>query len=78
MADQLARQCSSRPLSGTPPALGISAKVAMEVTRDWMNRKHEEYWQSIHGQKQAKGFLNRPSTKKMENYSTQEETSYEQ
>jgi hypothetical protein len=38
MADQLAREYSSLPLSGTPPALGISAKVAREVNRGWMNR----------------------------------------
>jgi ribonuclease HI len=28
IADQLARQCSSHPLTGPEPALGISAKVA--------------------------------------------------
>jgi len=49
MADQLARQGSSCPLTGPESALGISAKVAMEVIRNWTNRKHEEHWQSIHG-----------------------------
>jgi len=29
-----------------------------------MNKKHEDYWQSIHGQRQAKGFLITPSAKK--------------
>jgi hypothetical protein len=29
-----------------------------------MNRKHTEYWQSIHGQRQARGFLKRPSAKR--------------
>jgi len=24
---------------------------------DWRSRKHEEHWQSIHGQRQAKGFV---------------------
>jgi hypothetical protein len=64
MADQLARQGSSCPLTGPEPALGISAKVAREVIRNWTNRKHEEYWQSIHEQKQTTGFLKRPSAYK--------------
>jgi hypothetical protein len=64
MAAQLARQGSSRPFIGPQPALGISAKIAREVIRGWMNRKHAEYWQSIHGQRQAKGFLKRPSAKR--------------
>jgi hypothetical protein len=55
VADELARQGSSHPLIG--PALGISAKVARGVIREWTSRKHEEQWQSIHGQRQAKGFL---------------------
>jgi hypothetical protein len=57
IADQLARQGSSQPLIGPEPALGISAKVARGVIRDWTSRKHEEHWQSICGQRQAKGFL---------------------
>jgi ribonuclease HI len=51
IADQLARQGSSHPLTGPEPALGISAKVARGVIRDWTSRKHEEHWQSIHGQR---------------------------
>jgi len=31
---------------------------------DWMNKKHEDYWQSIHRQRQAMGFLKTPSAKK--------------
>jgi hypothetical protein len=61
--DQLARQGSSHQLTGPEPALGISARVARGVIWDWMSRKHEEYWQSIHGQRQAKCFLKRPSAK---------------
>jgi hypothetical protein len=57
IADQLARQGSSHPLTGPEPALGMSAKVGREVIRDWMSRKHEEHWQSIRGQRRAKGFL---------------------
>jgi hypothetical protein len=34
------------------------------VIRDWTSRKHEEHWQSICGQRQAKGFLKKPSAKK--------------
>jgi hypothetical protein len=55
---------SSHPLIGFEPALGISAKVAKGVIRDWMCRKHEEHWESIHGQRQAKGFFKKPSAKK--------------
>jgi hypothetical protein len=40
MADQLARQGSSRPFIGPEPALGISAKIAREVIKGWTNRKH--------------------------------------
>jgi hypothetical protein len=42
---------------GPERALGISAKVARGVIMDWTSRKHEEYWQSIHRQRQAKAFL---------------------
>jgi ribonuclease HI len=57
VADQLARQGSSQPLIGPQPTLGVSAKVARGVSRDWTSGKHEEHWQSIRGQSQAKGFL---------------------
>jgi hypothetical protein len=40
--------------------LGISAKVARGVIRVWTSRKREEQRQSIHGQRQAKGFLQIP------------------
>jgi hypothetical protein len=36
-------------LKGHEPVLDISAKVARGVIRSWMKRKHEGYWQSIHG-----------------------------
>jgi hypothetical protein len=39
-------------------------KVVRGVIRDWMNRKHEEQWQSICGQRQAEGFLKKLSAKK--------------
>jgi hypothetical protein len=59
-ADQLARQGSKLPLIGPQPALGISAKVARGVIKGWTSRKHEKYWQSIRGQRQAKGFFKDP------------------
>jgi hypothetical protein len=46
------------------PALGISAKAARGVMRIWMSRKHEGYWQSVCGQRQAKGFLKTFSAKR--------------
>jgi hypothetical protein len=33
------------------------------VITDWTSRKHEEHWQSIHGQRQVKDYLKKPSTK---------------
>jgi hypothetical protein len=51
MADELARHCS-HPLTGPKPALNISEKVMRgggEMIKDRTSRKHEEYWQSIHG-----------------------------
>jgi hypothetical protein len=64
IADLLARQGSSHPFIGPEPALGISAKAAREVIKYWTSRKHEEHWQSIHRQRQAKGFLKKPSANK--------------
>jgi ribonuclease HI len=48
-SDQLARQDSSYPLTGSETALCISAKVARGVIRDWTSRKHHR--QSIHRQR---------------------------
>jgi len=44
------------------------------VIRDWINRKHEEYWQSIYGQRQLNGFLKKPSTKESWRIAEPEET----
>jgi len=63
-ADQLAKQHSSHTLTGPEPATGISPQAARGVMRDWMSKKHEDYRQSIHGQRQAVGFLKTPSAKK--------------
>jgi hypothetical protein len=75
IADQLARQGSTLPLMGSEPTLGISAKFAKGVIRGWTSWNHKEYWQSVCGQRQAKGFLKRPSAKDLRNYSTGAETS---
>jgi len=53
---------------GPEPALGISANVAREVSRDWTN-KHEEYWQSICGKGKLRAFLKDPLLKRLQNYS---------
>jgi len=57
IVDQLPREGSSHPIIRPEPLIGIPAKVATEVIRDWTSGKHEEHWQSICGQRQAKGFL---------------------
>lgn len=56
IADQLAREGSSYPLTGPEPepALGVLVNAAKGVIRDW---RHEENWQSIQGQRQSKSFL---------------------
>jgi len=64
LANQLAREGSSHPLTGLEPALSISAKVARLVVMDWTSKKLEEHWQSICGQRQAKGFLKNPSVER--------------
>jgi hypothetical protein len=57
MADQLTWQGSSHPLTGPEYGPGITAKHARGVIKGLVSRKHEEYWQSICGQRQAKDFL---------------------
>ena len=64
ITDKLARQGSSHPLIGPKPVLCISAEDTGGVIGDWMSRIHEEHWQCVHGQRQTKGFLKRPSAKK--------------
>jgi hypothetical protein len=56
-ADQLARTGSYHPLIGNEPACGIAIGVAKKVVRDWMSRKHQEYWESLTGLRQAKGLV---------------------
>jgi ribonuclease HI len=42
IAQELAIEGLSHPLTGPKTILGISAKVARGVIRCWMNRKHEK------------------------------------
>ena len=77
IADQLARQGSSLPLTGPKPALGLSAKVARGVIRGWMSRKHDS---SIDSPLVDKGrlmpFLKDSLLKELGNCSSRAETSY--
>jgi hypothetical protein len=54
-----------QPHTGPEPPAGMCLKVVRGVIRDWINRKHEEQWQSIYGQRQAEGFLKKLSAKKV-------------
>jgi hypothetical protein len=65
IADQLARKGSRHLFIGPEPACGISGRVAERAIRGWVCREHHKYWQSISGQKHAKGFfLVGPSSKR--------------
>jgi len=66
----MTRQGSLRPLIGPKPVLGISAKVARGVIKDWTSRKREEHWQSIRGQGKIRVPLKNPLQKELGNYST--------
>jgi ribonuclease HI len=68
MADQLSRQGSSSPFIQPEPALGIYVKITREVSSEWINRKHIEYWQSIREQERLRTFLKDPLLKELENY----------
>jgi hypothetical protein len=57
MADELAQQGFLHPLIVPEPVLCIATEVAKGGIRDWTSRKHQEYWQSIRGQRQVKGFI---------------------
>jgi hypothetical protein len=39
-------------------------RVAKKAVRDWMSRKHQEYWESLTGLRQAKGLIQGPSAKR--------------
>jgi hypothetical protein len=46
------------------------------VLGDWMNRKHEEYGQSVHRQGRLRAFMKDPLVAELKNYSTLAETGY--
>jgi hypothetical protein len=62
--DQLATAGSDHPLIGPEPACGISIGLAKKAVRDWMSRKHQEYWESLTGLRQTKGLIEGPSAKR--------------
>jgi hypothetical protein len=66
MAVQLARTGSEHPFIGPEPACGISVGVAKKAIRDWSNRNHQKYWESLTGLKQAKGLTQGPSARRTE------------
>jgi hypothetical protein len=45
-------------------------KLTRGEVKGWMSRKLDEYWHSIHGSSQAKGFLKDPLLKELGNCST--------
>jgi hypothetical protein len=57
MADQLAKLGSERPFIGPEPTCSISMGVAKKAVKDWRNRDHRKYWDSLNGLKQAKALL---------------------
>jgi hypothetical protein len=63
VADQLAKLGSECPFIGPEPACRVSVGIAKKAVRDWANRDHQKYWESLTGLKQAKGFLQGPSVR---------------
>jgi hypothetical protein len=64
MADQLAKTGSEYLFIGPKPACGISIAAAKKAARDWTNRNHKKYWESIIGIKQTKGLILGPLCQK--------------
>jgi hypothetical protein len=63
-ADQLAKLGSECPFIGFEPTCSISAGISKKAVRDWTNRDHKKYWESLTGLKRAKGFLQGPSVRR--------------
>jgi hypothetical protein len=53
------------PFTGPEPACGISVGAAKKAVRDWTNRNHKEYWESVTGLIQAKGLIQGSSARRM-------------
>jgi hypothetical protein len=62
-ADQLARTGSEHLFTGHEPVCGISVEIAKIAIRDWTNRNHQQFWESITGLKQAMGITLGPSSR---------------
>jgi hypothetical protein len=45
-------------------AYGTSVGIAKKAVRDWTNRNHKEYWESVTGLTQAKGLIRGTSAKR--------------
>jgi hypothetical protein len=63
-AYQLARTGPEHPFIGPEPACSISVGFAKKAVRDWTNRNHKEYWESITGLTQAKALIQGPSARR--------------
>ena len=63
-ADELAKQGSSHPLIRPKSELGISAKVAKGVIRDWTSRKHGSIGRPYMGKRKLRAFLKKNLCKK--------------
>jgi hypothetical protein len=53
------------PFTEPEPPCGISVGAAKKAIRDWTNRTHQNYWESLAGFKQAKGLIQGPSARRM-------------
>jgi hypothetical protein len=62
--DLLAKTGSEHPFIGPEPACSISTGVPKKAVRDWINRNHKEYWESLTGFRQAKGLIQGPSARR--------------
>jgi hypothetical protein len=65
--DHLAKTGSEHPFIGLERACGISVGVAKKAFRDWTNRNHTEYCDSVTGLTQAKGLIQGPSARRTKN-----------
>jgi hypothetical protein len=59
-ANQLAKLGFKCPFIGPEPACGILAGTAKKAVRDWTDRDHKKYCESLIRLRQAKGFLQGP------------------
>lgn len=63
-SNEIADQLALHPLIRHEPTCCISWTVTGQAIRDWTVREHQKDQQSTPAQKQAKCFLNKPSTKR--------------